>query len=117
MVCFQMVYANFMGILTRRSYKILEPMFEDFIISSEGQDILSHPKDWETLLNMIPSEGILCKRNSPWFYTNGCGSIDIRHSLHEQWANEKTSFAPRQKWSQVRDEVQRELSRKRKKVQ
>ena len=39
-----------------RAYRLLEPLFVEHVIGSEGQGLLSSPERWETLLKTLPEE-------------------------------------------------------------
>ena len=81
-------YVQFGSILTdRRAYQILLPHFQDFVLGE--QNALSTPERWSKILDMVPSQ-------------------EIRSKLHESWC--ANSLEPMQKWTALKDAVQKALS-------
>ncbi|TMW57238.1 hypothetical protein Poli38472_003163 [Pythium oligandrum] len=71
-----------------RAYRILEPMFEELILSDEGQGVFCSEKQWIKLLDMIPDE-------------------DLRDQLLHRWSSLSCSSSPREKWMEVVDGVEK----------
>jgi DNA primase small subunit len=75
-----------------RAYQILEPLFEELILSEQGQNILSDQKQWKKLLQMIPDEEIKEKLDTKWSSTNCTSSYQV-------------------KWQELKDLIEKTLSR------
>ncbi|KAG7399013.1 hypothetical protein PHYBOEH_009904 [Phytophthora boehmeriae] len=75
-----------------RAYRLLEPMFEDMILSEEGQGILCSEKWWTKLLAMIPDE-------------------DIRANMTRRWGATSCSTTPGEKWRELKEAVNKQVQK------
>jgi DNA primase small subunit len=75
-----------------RAYRLLEPMFEETILSDNGQGILCSEKQWVKLLAMVPDE-------------------DIRANMTRHWGATNCSTGPSEKWRELRDAVVKQVQR------
>ncbi|CEG35449.1 dna primase small subunit [Plasmopara halstedii] len=73
-----------------RAYRLLEPMFHDIILSTEGQGILCSEKHWTKLLAMVPDE-------------------DIRANMMHRWGATYCNTSPAEKWQELRDSVDKQV--------
>ncbi|RLN70175.1 hypothetical protein BBJ28_00000287 [Nothophytophthora sp. Chile5] len=73
-----------------RAYRLLEPLFEDMIVSEEGQAVLCSEKHWTKLLAMVPDE-------------------DIRAQLLHRWGATNCRSSPTEKWAELRNAVDKQV--------
>ncbi|OQR91020.1 DNA primase small subunit [Achlya hypogyna] len=79
-----------------RAYSILEPLFNDMILSESGQDILSSPDHWSKLLEMVPDE-------------------ELRSTFHHKWLK-TTELTPQAKWTELKSAIQTAINDKKRKL-
>ena len=60
------VFQNPMHPSLRRAYSILEPMFEKYICSNDGQGILGDKAKYRKVLNKIPDESVRIELDTMW---------------------------------------------------
>jgi DNA primase small subunit len=65
-----------------RAYRILEPLFDEIILSEDGQGVLSEEKHWTKVLDMVPDD-------------------DLRSHLASKWASPSCGLSPREKWAEL----------------
>ncbi|KAE8894176.1 DNA primase small subunit [Phytophthora fragariae] len=73
-----------------RAYRLLEPMFEDVILSEKGQGIFCSEKHWLKLLAMVPDE-------------------DIRANMTRRWGATNCNTSASDKWRELRDAVDKQV--------
>jgi len=69
----------------QRALPMLEAVFNEMVLSPEGQDLLKDEPRWERVLKMIPDE-------------------DIQERLRSMWKHDKTNSSPK-RWKQLRATV------------
>ena len=84
-----------------RAYRLLEPLFVEHVIGSEGQGLLSSPERWETLLKTLPEE--IGAQISKHWEKNGSDTTPLEkwEALKGLCVSEKPNQAKKQKRATV----------------
>ena len=84
-----------------RAYRLLEPLFVEHVIGSEGQGLLSSPERWETLLKTLPEE--IGAQISKHWEKNGSDTTPLEkwEALKGLCVSEKPNQAKKQKRTSV----------------